>query len=73
MSSSGTTAGDPYYAHSENAHGVRHRLVEHLSCVSKLAHEFFQGQKGAEEAALAGLLHDLGKYGSNSQMLCTAD
>ena len=63
MSSSGTTAGDPYYAHSENAHGVRHRLVEHLSCVSKLAREFFQGQKGAEEAALAGLLHDLGKYG----------
>ena len=63
MSSSGTTAGDPYYAHSENAYGVRHRLVEHLSCVSKLAREFFQGQKGAEEAALAGLLHDLGKYG----------
>jgi len=52
-----------YYAHSANAHGVRHRLVEHLSCVSKLAHEFLQGHKGAEEAALAGLLHDLGKYG----------
>lgn len=63
MPSSGITASDPYYAHSGNAHGVRHRLVEHLSCVSKLAREFFQGQKGEEEAALAGLLHDLGKYG----------
>ena len=37
--------------------------MEHLSCVSKLAREFLQRQKGADEAALAGLLHDLGKYG----------
>ena len=63
MSPSGIAAVDPFYAHSANSHGVRHRLVEHLSCVAKLAQEFLQGHKGAEEAALAGLLHDLGKYG----------
>lgn len=53
----------PYWAHSANAHGKRHRLASHLASVSKLAREFLQGWKGAEEAALAGLLHDLGKYG----------
>lgn len=63
MPPSGNTAVDQYYAHSANAHGTWHRLAEHLSCVSKLAGEFLQGWKGAEEAALAGLLHDLGKYG----------
>lgn len=53
----------PYWAHSANAHGACHRLADHLASVSKLAREFLQGQKGEEESALGGLLHDLGKYG----------
>lgn len=53
----------PYWAHSANAHGNRHRLACYFASVSKLAREFLQGCKGAEEAALAGLLHDLSKYG----------
>jgi hypothetical protein len=52
-----------YYAHSVNAHEVWHRLADHLAGVSRRAQEFLPGWKGAEEAALAGLLHDLGKYG----------
>ena len=63
MSVSVSPAIDPYFAHSANASGVKHRLAEHLTCVSNLAHDFLRGHKGAHEATLAGLLHDLGKYG----------
>ncbi|MCC6967702.1 MAG: CRISPR-associated helicase Cas3' [Nitrospira sp.] len=56
-----------YFAHSANGHGDWHRLAEHLVGVSKMAKEFLQGWNGAEEAALAGLLHDLGKYGDRFQ------
>jgi CRISPR-associated endonuclease/helicase Cas3 len=63
MPSSGIAVVDPYFAHSANTTRVKHRLVEHLSSVSKLARRFLEGHKGADEAALAGLLHDLGKYG----------
>ena len=56
-----------YFAHSSNEHGDWHRLAEHLTSVSKIAREFLQGRNGAEEAALAGLLHDLGKYGDRFQ------
>lgn len=56
-----------YSAHSANAHGTWHRLADHLASVSKLAQEFLQEGRGAEEAALAGLLHDLGKYGDRFQ------
>lgn len=56
-----------YFAHSANGHGDWHRLAEHLTSVSMIAKEFLQGQNGAEEAALAGLLHDLGKYGDRFQ------
>lgn len=52
-----------YFAHSANEHGKWHRLAEHLGSVSKLARDFLSGMKGEEEAALAGLLHDIGKYG----------
>ena len=56
-----------YFAHSANGHGDWHRLADHLASVSKMAKEFLQGWNGAEEAALAGLLHDLGKYGDRFQ------
>ena len=56
-----------FFAHSANSHGIWHPLAEHLASVSKMAKEFLQGYKGAEEAALAGILHDLGKYGDRFQ------
>jgi CRISPR-associated endonuclease/helicase Cas3 len=52
-----------YFAHSKNDAGLRHRAADHLSSVSRLAREFLAGWRGEEEAALAGLLHDIGKYG----------
>ncbi|MER3422836.1 MAG: hypothetical protein C4293_05995 [Nitrospiraceae bacterium] len=52
-----------YFAHSANGHGVWHRLAEHLGSVSKLASGFLQGLRGEKEAELAGMLHDIGKYG----------
>lgn len=52
-----------FFAHSANKHGAWHRLADHLGSVSKLATEFLHGLRGEEEAGLAGMLHDLGKYG----------
>lgn len=51
------------YAHSRNKAGIKHHLSDHLSSVSKLAGEFLADTPLADEVALAGLLHDLGKYG----------
>src|SRR3972149_11028559 len=51
------------FAHSRNKVGIKHHLSDHLSSVSKLAGEFLADTLLADEAALAGLLHDLGKYG----------
>ena len=56
-----------YYAHSENDYKKWHFLKEHLTSVSRLAGEHLTGWKGEEEAKLAGLLHDLGKYGDRFQ------
>lgn len=56
-----------FYAHSENEVGNWHLLKAHLSSVSKLAGEFAGDWLGREEAELAGLLHDLGKYGDRFQ------
>lgn len=55
------------YAHSANANGDWHPLAEHLMCVSRLATKFSANTTWGEEAALAGLLHDLGKYADRFQ------
>jgi len=56
-----------YAAHSANEVGQWHALVEHLTCVGKESRRFANGSPWADEAALAGLLHDLGKYADRFQ------
>lgn len=52
------------FAHSANSGGSWHLLREHLSAVGDLAESFFtRTTPWRSEARLAGLLHDLGKYG----------
>ncbi len=55
------------YAHSANGEGKWHPLAEHLSGVAELAAQFAGSAGWKEEALLAGLLHDLGKYGDRFQ------
>lgn len=57
-----------YLAHSKNDAGETHPLRAHLTSVSALARAFMEGHAMADETALAGLLHDLGKYGDRFQM-----
>ncbi|MCG3201623.1 MAG: hypothetical protein NFCOHLIN_01493 [Gammaproteobacteria bacterium] len=57
-----------YLAHSENSAGAMHPLMVHLASVSALARQFMAGHPAADEAALAGLLHDLGKYADRFQL-----
>ncbi len=57
-----------YLAHSANDVGVSHPLQIHLTSVSSLARKFIEGYPPADEAALAGLLHDIGKYGDRFQL-----
>ena len=56
-----------YAAHSANAAGKWHALAEHLTCVGNKSRQFASGSPWADEAALAGLLHDLGKYADRFQ------
>jgi CRISPR-associated helicase Cas3/CRISPR-associated endonuclease Cas3-HD len=56
-----------YYAHSKNKAEKKHPLAEHLGSVSRIAGEFAEASGFGEEARLAGLLHDLGKYGDRFQ------
>ncbi len=57
-----------YLAHSKNDVGETHPLKFHLASVSALARKFLEGHPAAGEAALAGVLHDLGKYGDRFQL-----
>ncbi len=50
------------YAHSGNKVGNKHPAKEHLAGVAGFAEEFAGTAWWREEAALSGLLHDLGKY-----------
>ena len=75
MPSSGTTAVDPYYAHSANAAGVEHTLKDHLQAVGNLA-SYFAGKSCptlSDAAYWAGLLHDLGKYRDEFQQYLRAE
>lgn len=56
-----------FYAHSANGHGAWHLLATHLQSVAALARSFGANAAWASEAALAGLLHDLGKYAERFQ------
>lgn len=52
-----------YFAHSEDDHGRKHPLRVHLGSVAALAQQFAEQRPWQSEAGLAGLAHDLGKYG----------
>lgn len=56
-----------FLAHSANRVGQKHPLRVHLTAVANLAHRFAESFPWREEARLAGLLHDLGKYGERFQ------
>jgi CRISPR-associated endonuclease/helicase Cas3 len=51
-----------FYAHSGNSSGFWDPLSSHLKDVANLASQFASSFGASEEAYLAGLLHDLGKY-----------
>ena len=51
-----------YLAHSANDHGHTHSAKDHLAEAARLAATFAGQASWSEEAHLAGLLHDLGKY-----------
>ncbi|MDX9719427.1 MAG: CRISPR-associated helicase Cas3' [Myxococcota bacterium] len=50
-------------AHSANEHGVEQSVAAHLTGVSALARKLGEPLGLGDVAALAGVLHDLGKYG----------
>ncbi len=52
-----------FYAHSAPQSGTGQLLHEHLRQVAKFAKQFADAFGSGDEAHLAGLLHDLGKYG----------
>lgn len=56
-----------YLAHSANDFNQTHSAKEHLTEVARLAVKFSGKAEWAEEANLAGLLHDLGKYADSFQ------
>lgn len=56
-----------FFAHSANRHGVWEPLSLHLRAVAATARSFGQPLAIGKEAELAGLLHDLGKYGNPFQ------
>lgn len=51
-----------YLAHSANKAGLVHLLSDHSETVGQYAKDFATPVSWADEAFLAGLLHDLGKY-----------
>lgn len=57
-------ASEPkYLSHSKNQFGRVSLLKDHLQDVARRAGEYAAAFSASDEARLAGLLHDLGKYG----------
>jgi CRISPR-associated endonuclease/helicase Cas3 len=54
---------EPYFAHSANQACAWHRLDDHLNSVAAKARVLAGSAPWAEEAELAGKLHDIAKYG----------
>ncbi len=54
---------DEHLAHSANEYGKAELVCEHLSDVAARAADYAAAFDASAEAGLAGLLHDLGKYG----------
>jgi len=52
-----------HLAHSKNTRGEAQTLADHLWNVATLAGQFGSAFGAAGQGRLAGLLHDLGKYG----------
>jgi CRISPR-associated endonuclease Cas3-HD len=52
-----------YYAHGGNERGDWNPLRVHLKAVAERARRFAEVFEAGDYAYLAGLLHDLGKYG----------
>ncbi len=57
------SADTVYRAHSRTATGHEDPVATHLRDVARTAAQHAEAFGGSEEAHLAGLLHDLGKYG----------
>jgi CRISPR-associated helicase Cas3/CRISPR-associated endonuclease Cas3-HD len=62
-----TTDWSTFWAHSANQAGNWHRLSDHLASVARSAQRLARAAQWASEAHLAGLLHDIGKYGERFQ------
>ncbi len=58
-----TAPGKLFWAHSRSLEGHEDPVAEHLQAVSQRAALYARAFGAEEEAAIAGLLHDLGKYG----------
>lgn len=54
-----------YYAKSKLPNGSQPTVKEHLGAVAKLAQQYGEVFERGEEARVAGLLHDFGKYSDN--------
>ena len=62
-----TTNDSKFFAHSANRAGRKHLLRDHLADVGRIAGNIAGKLPWKDEAVLAGLLHDLGKYGDRFQ------
>lgn len=55
------------YAHSENAHGEKQLLVNHLISVAQMARTFAEKFNAGLSAGIVGIYHDIGKFNTDFQ------